>query len=240
MTLTATCGRCKQYHSTIEEARNCYLRIAQTIYTPPVKTFEPATARQLSYINDLGGSRAKAVRMSKSEASDYITVLKRRPRPVNLQTTAPNRVTTKVPISMLYDAIKPGREGRFAVQADTNTPYVFFRITTPKSGQFAGSLKVQTQHGPDFKLALVVWPGVEQRVTVYNKSVEDDLLLVCVDPNGGKIAYGRELHHCGICGKELTDERSRWYGIGPDCETRNGHIIDLVNDSVGPYRPGRA
>ena len=32
--------------------------------------------------------------------------------------------------------------------------------------------------------------------------------------------YGQELGHCGICGRELTDEDSRARGIGPKCAER--------------------
>ena len=34
------------------------------------------------------------------------------------------------------------------------------------------------------------------------------------------IRYGQELGHCGVCGRELTDETSRAEGIGPVCATR--------------------
>lgn len=34
------------------------------------------------------------------------------------------------------------------------------------------------------------------------------------------IRYGRELGHCGVCGRELTDETSRAEGIGPVCAQR--------------------
>lgn len=240
MTLTAICGRCKSHHVSIEEARNCYLRIAAAIPPPPsVQLFVPITSPQLDYLVDLGEDRAVAARMSKSEASDRIRVLKRNPRPVkNLITSAPNRTQTKVPIQMLRDAIYPGVQGRFAVRADDTQPYTFFRFSMPKSGKFKGCLKIQTQHGPRYELAMAVWPN--DKVTVYNASIEDELLLAVVDPNGAKIAYGRELNHCGICGTELTDERSRWYGIGPDCETRYSQIIRLVDDTRGVYRPGRS
>ncbi len=34
------------------------------------------------------------------------------------------------------------------------------------------------------------------------------------------IRYGRELGHCGVCGRELTDQTSRDAGIGPVCAQR--------------------
>jgi hypothetical protein len=35
--------------------------------------------------------------------------------------------------------------------------------------------------------------------------------------------YGRELEHCGCCGKELTDETSRARGVGPVCWNKYGY-----------------
>jgi len=32
--------------------------------------------------------------------------------------------------------------------------------------------------------------------------------------------YGTELGECGVCGRTLTDEKSRAYGIGPVCRER--------------------
>lgn len=35
---------------------------------------------------------------------------------------------------------------------------------------------------------------------------------------------GRELGHCGVCGRTLTDEESRARGIGPICAENNGWL----------------
>ena len=40
-----------------------------------------------------------------------------------------------------------------------------------------------------------------------------------------------------MCGKTLTDERSRWYGIGPDCETRYEESILESDQDRGPFVP---
>jgi hypothetical protein len=59
-----------------------------------------------------------------------------------------------------------------------------------------------------------------------------------VDPNGCALSYAEVLGHCCKCGKELTDPRSRWYGIGPDCEKRNANHIRLVDESKGVFVHG--
>lgn len=240
------CGNCHYTHNTVDQVKSCYgiiqSRNASTPFQKAAVTPDAITDKQLAYIKDvLGGDAAYAAKLTKREASAYIDRLKkagsRTVKDESKIATAPNRQTTIVPLDMLRAAIAPGREGRFAVRADSTKPYVFFRITTPKSGKFSGCLKVQTQHGPDYDLMMAVWPSGQ--ITMYDKRWEQDLLLVVVDPNGGKIAYGQELQHCGICGTELTDERSRYYGIGPDCETRYRHLIAMVDGTKGPYRPGQ-
>jgi hypothetical protein len=100
-------------------------------------------------------------------------------------------------------------------------------------------LKIQTQHGPELKLFMVVWPSGS--LTVYNKVPEDDFLLVCVDPNGTGLAYAMKIGKCCLCGTELTDPRSRWYGVGPDCEknkSRAAVIIRTVEETKGVFRYG--
>jgi hypothetical protein len=229
------CGNCGKKHWTAQQVKDCYY--------PPQDPKEwrshPVTERQLSYIDKLGGDRNYASKMTKGPASDYIEMLKKGTAPVTQQPAPPkppenNRYKTIVPLDMLL--LVP--DGRYAVRQDSNHPYVFFRVSRPKNGNFAGMFKVQTQHGEDYKLNMTVSLKTN-KVYMYDKRWENDLLLVCVDWNGAGIAYGQELGRCSICGKELTDERSRWYGIGPDCETRHPHRIELVDASPkGPFTFG--
>lgn len=43
------------------------------------------------------------------------------------------------------------------------------------------------------------------------------LAAVVADPHAAMERFGRELGRCGVCGKTLTDETSRAFGIGPVC-----------------------
>lgn len=234
-----TCGRCHNTHTSVQQVRDCYAGITASVAaaTAPVKEVRRITDPQMKFIKDLGGDLSRAYRMNTKQASDYITQLKkdRGKSPVTQHpaTTAPNRRMTKVPIAMLQSV----PDGRYAVRQDSNHPYTFFRISRPKTGKYSGSLKIQTQHGEDYDLMMSVWPSGS--VTVYDKRWEDDLLLVCVDPNGAGIAYGHEIGRCMRCGKELTDERSRYYGIGPECEKIRPDIIALVNAEKGVFQFGQ-
>ena len=196
---------------------------------------EPVTKRQLDYIKDLGGDMYKARSLSKNKASEYIDELKRKrynqPTAQPDPWSAPNRQTTVIPMEFLTKI----DSGYYAARQDSNFPYSFFRISRPKSGKFKDVLKIQTQHGPDYKLMMVVYPSGQVRV--YNKVPEQDLLLVAVDPKGAAIQYAEEIGRCMRCNTELTDERSRWYGIGPECEKYWEWAIPQVEERKGPF-PG--
>lgn len=234
--LKIRCGKCGNRHSSVEEVRSCYY----PRQTPPAAVEQKSTVqvsrptqKQLNYIRDLGGDVTLAMKYTMKGASLYIDRLKREQKKGSgSMQNAPNRQKTKIPLEMLH-AIP---DGYYASRPDSTHPFTFFRFSRPKSGQFKDALKIQTQHGPELKLALVIYPG--DRLYWSNMSVEDDLLLAAVDPSGCAIAYSEEIGRCMRCNTELTDERSRWYGIGPECEKKVPHMIDLLNERKGEYRPG--
>jgi len=258
------CGNCHQYHASVNDVRSCYfppiiklcmtltphephwVRGPKNVWCPGAPVSTPAaveqsapaapsnraTQRQLDYIRDLGGDVETARNYTMRDASLYIERLKEERRKAKMNETAPNRRQTKIPLPMLIQL----RDGYYASRLDSTRPYVFFRVSRPKSGRYKGAIKIQTQHGPELKMALEIWK--ESEVYWTNMSVEEQLLLVVVDPNGCSIAYAEEIGHCMRCNTELTDERSRWFGIGPECEKHWPHIIDLVADRKGPFVPG--
>lgn len=44
--------------------------------------------------------------------------------------------------------------------------------------------------------------------------------LIAADPEAASRLYGREIGHCGRCGRSLTDTESRAQGIGPVCASK--------------------
>lgn len=137
---------------------------------------------------------------------------------------------TSVPLGMLAET----PDGYYAVRLDDSDPYRFLRIKRPTTGRRKGLIQVQTKHSDDLKLMMLFRPAAESHngrdwVQVYQPFVERHLILAMVDPYGARMAFARELNRCCICGKDLTDERSRHYGIGPDCEKRFPDIIQQVD-----------
>lgn len=229
-TASIICGNCHRRHDSVQAVKDCY--------NPPrpVQVVPSITERQLKFIGDLGGDTVYACKLTTKQASEYIDRLKREQKKVTDPWAAPNRLVTKIPLDMLAGI----PDGYYASRLDSTQPFTFFRVSRPKSGKYKGTMKIQTQHGPEYKLAVVIWNYEAQRVTVYNKMIEDELLLVTVDHNGCAIAYAEKIGRCMRCNTELTDERSRWYGIGPECEKHWPHIIGLIDDRKGEYRPGWA
>lgn len=147
--------------------------------------------------------------------------------------TAPpaNRTRTIIP-QMILDTIP---NGRYACREDENDEYMFIRVSRPNKGQYQGCLKVQTQHGEDYKLALIV--DVTGSLYWHNLLAEPALLMAALSPARQAREYALVIGRCCSCGKELTDPRSRWYGIGPECEKNNEEYMEWVTEQEGPYVP---
>ena len=139
------------------------------------------------------------------------------------------RTVTKIPV-ILLDTVP---SGRYAVQPDSNPPHTFIRVSRPTKGKFKDAFKVQTQHSDMYKPAFTRWPSGSMWWD--NKSVEDALLQVIVDPMRAALEYSKEIGRCTNCGKRLTDPRSRWYGIGPECEKYRQDIMDYMHEQKGAY-----
>lgn len=235
------CGKCHNRHQSVREVWFCHFpssaMVAQsalprrgTVNLPSWRT-EPVTGAQKDRLRRMGIDPNLA--RNKGEASDWIGGKTDPPRKASsVIEDAPNRRQTKIPMDMLLAL----PDGYYAAQLDSTRPYTFFRINRPKSGKLKGAFKVQTQHGPELMLALVIYD--ESRLYWHNMSIEDELLLVAIDPNAAAICYSEELKRCMRCNTELTDERSRWFGIGPECTKHWPHIEPMVEDRKGRYVPG--
>jgi hypothetical protein len=94
-------------------------------------------------------------------------------------------------------------EGRYAVELDGVLK--FYKVDKPTEGRWAGRTFVKVQ-ASDTEYPV---RAAESRRKV--------LETIAVDPRGALQRYGRELGHCGVCGRTLTDQESRAIGIGPIC-----------------------
>lgn len=99
--------------------------------------------------------------------------------------------------------------GRYAVTGDEGQT-VFLKVDRPTEGPYAGQTFVRLQTGDDYRNV-----GRPARVALLGK-------IVAAGPKDAMLRYGRELGHCGHCGRTLTNEESREAGIGPVCRGKMG------------------
>lgn len=231
------CTTCSGKHWTAREVWACG-------QFGPVANYKPivlATERQVNYIRDLGGDPVYGAKLDKKAASEYIgrLIADRKKGGIvaaNAQATVPQPQPVEWPLMTPRAMVEAMKNGRYAVQPDSLTPLTFVRVSRPKTGKKKGSLVLQTQHSDWYKDCVVIWPSGS--VTVLDKRIDSSLLLVVADPTTAAMRYGTKLGVCCSCARELTDERSRYYGIGPECEKSWPEVINRVNDARGVYRPG--
>lgn len=219
-------------HDTVEESKYCWGILRRPAPAPvpvagpprPYSGSECATGAQIRYVELLGGDSKLATSMNKKQCSEYIDSLKKGGARAVSETPPPRQErVSKVPPELL----KMVRPGRYAVRADSAHPYVFVRISIAKSGQYKDAIKVQTQHSERLSNPkLVIWPS--GKISLYDVTIEEPLLLVIADQQGSARAYAKELGRCARCGVELTDEQSRKWGVGPECVKHWPHMAVLA------------
>lgn len=99
--------------------------------------------------------------------------------------------------------------GRYAlVGADSITK--FYSVDTPTEGRWAGRTFVS------------VWASDEKH-PIRNAEVRSQIIAeIAKDPKEALLRFGREIGKCGRCGRTLTDQTSREYGLGPVCKAKEG------------------
>lgn len=129
-------------------------------------------------------------------------------------------------------------DGYFAVELGDGSPLQFYRINTRKVGVYKGKRTIQTQHSESYIMRAVISPDGTWMIRP-GMSV-DHVALVIADHKSAARAYALEIGKCCRCNTKLTDERSRHYGIGPECEKHWPwmlEMVDLQNDGVA-YQAG--
>lgn len=198
---------------------------------------EPPTDRQIWRVGKEGGDKTYAAKLNRKQCSEYIDSLiqAKRSQPVSRPYVNPH-LKPPVVSPMLVTLLGGIKDGRYAWRPDADTRWTFVRITRPKTGEYAGAIKVQTQHGPNLKDRMKVYPDGGGRFDKANHWLERVIIGICMDASQAAIDYGRELEQCCRCGTKLTDDRSKHYTIGPECEKMWSHIIGLRDEQEGaPY-----
>lgn len=219
-------------HQTVIESKICWGILRPP--APPTPVVDLITKRQRDYIEVLGGDLTYAAKLNKAEASDYISKLRMIPKPMPVPEE--KKRVTDPRLDMLKGLIDMIPTGYYAVTPQSGAHIDFLRLSRPKvtaRTQFRGSLKIQTQHGPSLDLAAVLWQSGNW--SIYKNTVIDMLMLLVTDHHTAAMRYAKEIGTCMRCNAELTDDRSRHYGIGPECETKMGWgwVIPVTDERNG-------
>jgi hypothetical protein len=94
--------------------------------------------------------------------------------------------------------------GHYAIPSTGGNDLAFYRVDRPTEGDYAGRTFIKLVVGghPDRNVKRDHVAGILARI-----AADDDAAA----------RYGREVGHCYVCNRSLTDALSRQLGIGPEC-----------------------
>ena len=235
------CYHCNGDHPRVDDVRQCATGIMPVNRANPQTVAPDApTVRQLQFIDALAYKKGLKGQLkpanSRSQASKLITYLKRQPDVSN--PLLPRPIINFAIVNM----IKPGRYA-VIVDIENNDEYIFFRVSRPEKGNDAGTFKVQTQHGEYFTTRLKYDANnnliIQNSRPIRGYSLAELITLIVLDQRKAALDYGEKAKVCCCCGRNLTDDRSRHYRIGPECEKDWLDYIAYVDDAKGPYVKSR-
>jgi hypothetical protein len=229
-------------HYSVAESRACWTGTAPAPYSPPAPPVLLASAKQIEYVRTLGGDPLYAAKLTggrDGQCSEYIkSLLAKKGSPVTAPTTT--RQTRTKQQEFILGLLPMIPDGYFAVSpSGDDSDVTFVRVKRPSGGRLKGCTKIQTQHSEVLDDKFIYFPGSD---TIWEKrghaaEIEDTIKFLFTDYQGAAMRYARLIGKCCRCNKALTDARSRWYGIGPDCEQVFAWVIEQVDEIRGAYRP---
>lgn len=217
--ITATgimCGNCKHHHPTVAQVRACHQgapadkvsqSASQVVSQAASRAMygaqpEPlASKRQRSFIHSLSSERG----VDRGTVEDMLNGLTMRQASAKIKELLATPKTTEVVEKITMPKVP---EGHYSVIIDGETK--FFKVEAPTDGQWAGRIFLKIQ-------------ASDAEYPVKNPTTKAQVLaLIAANPKEAMLLYGRQLGHCGHCGRTLTNEESREYGIGPICRGKMG------------------
>ncbi|QDH48730.1 hypothetical protein SEA_NEWT_87 [Gordonia phage Newt] len=134
--------------------------------------------------------------------------------------------------------------GRYAVTADDGKQTVFLKVAELKTNDGTGQKyrDVKYKSSDNWLPLQKFWPSgqVTGKNSVHGSVVADLLVQVMMDKEGCADRYGERFEECVNCGRELTDDRSRYYRLGSECIQHRDDIVEYIENTRGPWVPGAA
>ncbi|QGH76237.1 hypothetical protein SEA_JELLYBONES_95 [Gordonia phage Jellybones] len=134
-------------------------------------------------------------------------------------------------------------DGRYAVTSDDGKQTVFLKLATRTiKGSNEEFRDLRYKSSDDWlELQKFYQSGmVTGRNEVHGSVVADLLVQVMMDKGGCADRYGERFKECVNCGRELTDDKSRYYRLGSECITRRHDVVEYVDNNFGAWTPGAA
>ncbi|UTN91251.1 hypothetical protein SEA_POKYPUPPY_92 [Gordonia phage PokyPuppy] len=135
-------------------------------------------------------------------------------------------------------------DGRYAVTSDDGKQTIFLKLSSPKiPGSSTEKRRDVRYKSSDDWLPLQSFYDsgmVTGRNEVHGSVVADLLVQIMMDKGGCADRYGERFRECVNCGRELTDDKSRYYRLGSECITKRQDVVDYVDENVGQWTPGAA
>lgn len=214
------------------------------------------TEKQLAFIDSL--TEDKFVRVTRPltsmlEASYTIDQLRAQPdveeskRELVSASESKHRVASK---PLVQEQVKPEskldfaamsmiQNGRYAVTSNDQKQTAFIRVRDDKK---TGARVVQGKSSDMWVKLQTYYPSgqVLGRGNWQGTPISDLLTQIMLDREECADRYGARFSECVNCGRELTDDKSRYYRLGSECIHKRHDLVDYINEKDGEYFPGAA
>ncbi|AER26620.1 hypothetical protein GTE7_gp077 [Gordonia phage GTE7] len=215
------------------------------------------TFPQQEYIKNLCGERFARIEgelVSAQQASSIIGTLMGMPKvPLDqrdLSTEKPWYSRSPMPAPTVeqveyleYNVLNMVPDGRYAVTSDDGKQTVFMRLVTRKPTSRGSERRLVQQKSSDKWLTRQTYSksghnfGINR---IHGTVIADLLTQIMMDKAGCSDRYGDRYSECVRCGRELTDDKSRYYRLGSECISYRPDLVDYVDNKYGVWTPGKA
>jgi hypothetical protein len=189
----------------VEFARDLYRNVRDLLAELHDLDAESWPAESNATLLDIKGDAGKRAVQDRRAMSAYLDDMVETRKALRDYVRDARRVTGK-------RAPQPGDDvpaGQYALAAG-NGVVKFYEVDKPESGRWAGYTFVSAR-------------ASDERHPIRDRAKRAEILSrIAEDPAAASRLFGIELGRCGVCGRSLTDETSRAYGIGPVCRERTG------------------
>lgn len=216
----------------------------------PAWRSKPSTPEQWARVDKEGGDATYAAKLLRGPCSDYIqSLIKgtpwRPPGQVQLAPVAPplpptpapqperrSRVSDDPRLPIIATMVRLIPEGYYATAPDGDDRHNdFVRIVTQKGkrSHWQGALTVQTQHSDRWSdPRIAFWPSGSVSTYDGGQSCIGMVQEIVADYKTAALRYSILNTRCMRCGAKLTDDRSKHYLVGPECERLHHYIWPII------------